>query len=117
MTKKDLWVIIYTGDEMLLLEEIVLQEKSRIEKMMSLYESELISLPHGVLVKKNINGKEYCYVQYREGKKVVSKYIGNSEVKVAEVKDRLERRRQIETILKNLKAEYALAQKYAEMIV
>ena len=50
---------------MLLLEEIVLQEKSRIENMMSMYEAELLSLPHGVLVKKTINGKEYYYVQYR----------------------------------------------------
>ena len=105
------------GDDMLLLEEIVLQEKSRIENMMSMYEAELLSLPHGVLVKKNINGKEYYYVQYREGKKVLSKYIGNSEEKVADMRARIERRRQIETILKNLKAEYALAQKYAEVSV
>lgn len=105
------------GDDMLLLEEIVLQEKSRIENMMSMYEAELLSLPHGVLVKKNINGKDYYYVQYREGKKVLSKYIGNSEEKVADMRVRLERRRQIETILKNLKAEYALAQKYAEVSV
>ena len=68
---------MYTGDEMLLLEEIVLQEKCRIEKMISMYETELISLPHGTLVKKSINGKEYFYVQYREGKRVLSKYIGN----------------------------------------
>lgn len=105
------------GDDMLLLEEIVLQEKSRIENMMSMYETELLYLPRGVLVKKIINGKEYYYIQYREGKKVISKYIGNSEEKVAEVKARLERRRQIETILNNLKAEYALAQKYTEVSV
>ena len=109
--------MIYMGDDMLLLEEIVLQEKSRIENMISMYEAELLSLPHGVLVKKTINGNEYYYVQYREGKKVISKYIGNSEEKVADMRGRLERRRQIETILKNLKAEYALAQKYAEVSV
>lgn len=103
------------GDDMLLLEEIVLQEKSRIENMIKMYESELFSLPHGTLVKKTINGKEYYYLQYREGKKVLSKYMGNSEEKVANLKDGLERRKQIETILKNLKAEYALAQKYAEV--
>lgn len=99
---------------MLLLKEIILQEKCRIENMMSMYEAELRYLPHGVLVKKKINGKEYYYIQYREGKKVISKYIGNSEEKVYEVKTHLERRYQIEAILKNLKAEYALAQKYVE---
>ena len=54
------------GDDMLLLEEIVLQEKSRIENMMSMYEAELLSLPHGVLVKKNINGKEDVYTEYAQ---------------------------------------------------
>lgn len=105
------------GDAMLLLEEIVLQEKGRIENMMAMYESELLSLPHGTLVKKTINNKDYYYIQYREGKKVISKYIGKSEEDVVDIKGRLERRRQIETILKNLKAEYALAQKYAEVSV
>ena len=105
------------GDEMLLLEEIVLQEKSRIERMISMYEAELFSLPHGTLVKKTINGKEYYYIQYREGKKVISKYIGISETKIADIKSGLERRHQIETILKNLKAEYALAKKYSEVSV
>ena len=47
------------GDSMLLLEEIVLQEKNRIENMIKLYESELSSLAHGTLVKKKINGKDY----------------------------------------------------------
>ena len=104
-------------DDMLLLEKIVLQEKSRIENMMVMHESELLSLPHGTLVKKTINGKEYYYVQYREGKKVLSKYIGNSEEKVVDMRVRIERRRQIETILKNRKVEYALAQKYAEVSI
>ena len=105
------------GDDMLLLESIVLQEKSRIENMITMYENELLSLPHGTLVKKTINHKDYYYIQYREGKKVTSKYIGKTEEEMAVVKGNLERRRQIETILKNLKAEYALAQKYAEVNV
>ena len=105
------------GDDMLLLEKIILQEKSRIEKMISMYETELLSLPHGTLVKKTINGKEYYYIQYREGKKVVSKYIGISETKITDIKSGLERRHQIENILKKLKAEYALAQKYSEVSI
>jgi len=64
------------SDIMLLLEEIVLQEKSRIKNMIMMYESEMFSLPRGVLVKKNINGNNYYYIQYREGKKVISKYVG-----------------------------------------
>jgi len=37
--------------------------------------------------------------------------------KVADIKEQLERRKQIETILKKLKAEYALAKKYAEVSI
>ena len=84
---------------MLLLEEIVLQEKNRIENMIKLYESELSSLAHGTLVKK----------------KIISKYIGKSEEKIAEIKEQLVRRHQIEIILKQLKAEHTLAKKYMEV--
>jgi hypothetical protein len=103
------------GDSMLLLEEIVLQEKNRIENMIKLYESELSSLAHGTLVKKKINGKDYVYIQYRDGKKIISKYIGKSEEKIAEIKEQLVRRHQIEIILKQLKAEHTLAKKYMEV--
>lgn len=103
------------GDKMLLLEKIVQQEKSRIENMILLYTEELSSLPRGSLVKKTINGKEYFYIQYRSGKKCVSKYVGNSEDKLSELKAQLERRHQIETLLKNLKREHSLAQKYMEV--
>ena len=100
---------------MLLLEKIVQQEKSRIENMISLYTEELSSMPRGTLVKKNINGKEYYYMQYRDGKKFISKYVGNSEDKLSELRLQLERRHQIEAMLKNLKSEYSLAQKYMEV--
>ena len=100
---------------MLLLEEIVQQEKDRIKNMIKRYEAELESLPHGSLVYKIINGREYGYLQYRDGKKIVSKYIGNSKEKINDISDRIARRRQIEQMLKILKAEYTLAQKYAEV--
>ena len=83
--------------------------------MIQLYETELLSLAHGALVKKKINGNDYTYIQYRDGKKVVSKYIGKSEEKIAEVKEQLTRRHQIEIILKQLRAEYALVKKYMEV--
>ena len=97
---------------MSLLAQIVTEEKSRIEKMINEYEKALLSLPKGVLVNKTVKNNIYYYLQYREGKKTVSVYIGKDSDKVSEVQSRIERRKQIETMLKALREEYALAQKY-----
>ena len=63
------------GDSMSLLTEAVAQEQRRIERMISQYETELSCLPQGVLITKSIKGNQYYYLQYRNGKKTVSKYI------------------------------------------
>ena len=97
---------------MSLLAQIVAEEKSRIEKMILDYEKALLSLPKGVLVSKTVKNNLYYYLQYREGKKTVSVYVGKDSDKVAEMQAQIERRKQIETILKTLREEYTLAQKY-----
>lgn len=61
---------------------------------------ELEDLPKGYISKKNINGKTYFYLQYKDGKKLVSKYVKDSELK--ELKSKLARRDEIEKELKNL---------------
>ena len=97
---------------MSLLAQIVAEEKSRIEKMILDYEKALLSLPKGVLVSKTVKNNLYYYLQYREGKKTVSVYVGKDSDKVAEIQAQIERRKQIETMLKALREEYTLAQKY-----
>lgn len=104
------------GDDMLLLQKIVNDEKVRIEKMMSAYEEELQNLPKGYISTKHINNNEYYYLQFREGKKVTSKYLGKDEGSIADVRLQLERRAQICEVLTALREEYALANKYEEMI-
>ena len=97
---------------MSLLAQIVMEEKSRIEKMITDYETALLSLPKGALVSKTVKNNPYYYLQYREGKKTVSVYIGRDSEKVAETKAQIERRKQIETMLKALHEEHALTQKF-----
>ena len=60
----------------------------------------LVALPKGYISKKVINGKERFYLQYRDGKKVVSKYIKSSELSIIEAQ--LEERKEF---LNNLKIE------------
>ena len=73
------------GDSMSLLTEAVAQEQRRIERMISQYETELSCLPKGVLITKSSKGNQYYYLQYRNGKKTVSEYIGRQSDKVEEL--------------------------------
>ena len=59
---------------------------------------ELKKLPKGSLVHKSIRGKTYTYLQWREGKKVKSRYLKEEEIPTVE--KRLERRKEIEALLK-----------------
>ena len=58
------------------------------------------SLPKGAVRKKAIRGKEYYYLQYRDGNKVRSKYIPASDVD--ELTKKVEERREAEKRLREL---------------
>ena len=49
-----------------------LDVKRKIDKKLS-------SLPHGSVKERKISGKNYYYLQYREGKKVRQQYLGKSK--------------------------------------
>ena len=57
----------------------------------------------GNLRKKTINGREYYYLQYREGDKVISKYIKKGELN--ELAAKIERRRSLKKSLREIDAE------------
>jgi len=96
---------------MSLITQIVSEEKHRIEKMISGYERELLSLPKGALVCKTVKNKQYYYLQFREGKKTVSSYVGNDADTVDELRERVNRRKHIDAMLKTLRGEYVQAKK------
>lgn len=90
---------------MSMLASVVAKEEQRNMNMIRQYTKELEDLPKGSIRVKTIKGNVYYYLNYRDGEKVVSKYIGKDEEKVLDLKQRIERRIQIEKILKQLKAE------------
>lgn len=60
--------------------DVVLEkEKRRNENMRLAYEKRILELPKGSLFVRELNGKKYCYLRFREGKKVVQKYAGTIE--------------------------------------
>ena len=84
--------------------------------MVTDYTKVLERLQRGKITRKTINGKTYYYLYYRDGKKVVSKYIGKDEESLIAVREQLARRSQIEEIIKKLKEEKAQIKKLEAML-
>lgn len=68
-----------------------------------MYQAERLDLPIGSVQKKKIKGKEYHYLQYRNGDKVQSKYIKESELD--NVRNGIERRKELSSILDEINSE------------
>lgn len=90
----------------------VLQEKQRIDHMLAKYQEALAELPKGTISEKQVKGNTYYYLKYRDGKKVVSKYIGKKDIDG--LKQQIDRRRHIETMIRSLLEEQKLAAKVLE---
>lgn len=92
-----------------LLLHTVMQERQRIENMLVQYEAELSLLPKGTISEKNSGGKTYYYLKYRDGKKVISKYVGRQDVEA--VREQIEKRKHIEVMICSLQDEKHIADK------
>ena len=83
---------------MSIISTLIFKEKNRNEVMQSEYLKELKSLPKGTIKIKKVNGNEYYYLTYRDGEKIVTKYVGKDKDTLFKIKEQLERRKQIEDI-------------------
>ena len=101
---------------MSMLMTVISREEIRNDNMLTEYKKELEALPKGKITPKTVNGKTYYYLYYRDGEKVVSKYIGKDEECLLAVREQLARRSQIEEIIKKLKEEKAQIKKLGAML-
>lgn len=90
---------------MSIVETLISKESIRNQKMISEYEDKLTSLPKGTIKDKKVGDKNYYYLCYRDGEKVISKYIGKDECSLEQVKNQIEERKHIESMLRQLKKE------------
>lgn len=90
----------------------VLQEKRRIEYMLQKYREEYENLPKGTISEKAVRDKTYYYLKYRDGRKVVSKYISKADIDT--LKEQVEKRKHIEAMIKSLTEELTVANKVLE---
>ena len=86
----------------------ILKEKNRIEYMLERYNEIICDLPKGSLYESDKNGQKYYYLKYREGKRVVTKYIGKD---AGEMPALIEKRKHTEAMIKSLEAELKIAEK------
>ena len=95
-----------------LLLSTILQERERIDRMLAKYQEELETLPKGTISEKKAGQSTYFYLKYRDGKRVISKYIPQKDVET--VREQVEKRRHIETMIRSLQEERAIAEKALE---
>ena len=90
------------------------REKERIENMLAGYSRQLTGLPKGAIVRKTVGQNVYYYLKYRDGKKVVTDYLGKDGDKVQRIKEELMKRRHIQAMVAHLRSELALAERVLE---
>ena len=72
---------------------ILAEELSRLESLKKNYEHNLCKLPKGCLIEKEIRGHIYYYLNYREGKKSIFKYLGKlGNEEISQIKNKIEER-------------------------
>ena len=91
------------------------RESKRMSALRDVYEKQINELPKGSLRVRERGGKKYFYLYYRKEGKVISEYVGNDEAALADLKEQLERRKSIETLLKSIKNELRLMNKALEV--
>ena len=91
--------------------DTILKEKSRIEYMLKQYRKIIDELPKGSLSESNKNGQKYYYLKYRDGKRVVSKYLGKEPGDTLAL---IEKRKHTEAMIKSLENELKIADKALE---
>lgn len=79
-----------------ILNGILKEELERLKKLKKSYEQKISKLPKGSLVRKEIKGHIYYYLNYREGNKGIFKYLGKlNEKELEELKKKISERRKL----------------------
>jgi hypothetical protein len=86
------------------IEGVIQEEYQRQNKLADLYKKELSEFPKGTLTFQKRKNQVYAYLKYRDGKKVVNKYIGPKESEAVEkMRVIILERKKTETFLKDVK--------------
>lgn len=101
---------------MSIISTLLIKEKNRNESMIIEYTRELDALPKGTIKEKKVKDRVYYYLLFREGDKVVTRYLGKNEESLILIKEQLARRKQLERMLQKLKEEKIQIKKLEAML-
>ena len=97
-----------------ILNGVLKEELERLKKLKKHYEQEISKLPKGCLIKKKIKGHLYYYLNYRQGKKGIFKYVGKlNEEKLAKLEKKINERRKLGKLAIQVKRDIAKLEKIA----
>jgi hypothetical protein len=85
--------------------EMLREEYVRNLNMQKIYVREIEVLPRGSVVIKRSGNKDYCYLQYRDKDRIISKYIGHAETFADRLRTEVAERRELQQVLRRLKQE------------
>lgn len=92
--------------ESIIIKGILEDELERNKRMLNTYTEKYNTLRKGSLFVRTIGDGQYCYLNYREGKRVISEYIGPAGCKEAqELIEQIEERKRIKNLIKDMKLE------------
>lgn len=80
------------------LEEVLEEEYGKLVRLSRHMAEELASLPKGSMRAREIRGRNYCYLNFREEDKVRSQFI--SAVEMDEIRSKLARRKELFAAMK-----------------
>lgn len=88
-----------------LIREMLEEELDRNMRAQATYAAERDSLPRGSVSVKTRGAKRYCYLKYRDGKRIVTDYVGIADAVEDDLRARIEQRKAAEAAICQLKAE------------
>lgn len=88
--------------------DILAEEKQKNLKMQERYEALTSDLPRGSINIKKLGNKNYCYLMFREGKKVKTVYVGAADKHLSQLTKLVNERNNCIKLLKELRQEYKL---------
>jgi hypothetical protein len=96
-------ILLFKEIAMSVLSEILSEEYKRLLGTIDSFEKARSELPKGTIRNKKIHGRIYSYLQWRDGDKVVSRYVRDDEREILE--KQIKARRKKEEELRVLKAQ------------
>jgi len=90
------------------------REVAKMTVLRDTYKKDLESLPKGSVQIRERNGKRYYYLRYRDGKRIIADYLGNTEEHLEKAQKDIEKRKHIESMIKALDKELRMMNKVLE---